>query len=89
MKKINMNDMWLITTEIYEEIINLALSHGKKAGESMQKEFEEIRKKHSEIQHLGTTDKDIDMLTGELRDKGQKILNLNEEERKRKNNENI
>jgi len=84
-----MNDMWLITAEIYEEIINLALSHGKKAGDSMQEEFEEIRKKHSEIQHLGTTDKDIDMLTGELRDKGQKILNLNEEERKRKNNENI
>jgi hypothetical protein len=81
--------MWLITAEIYEEIINLALSHGKKAGDSMQEEFEEIRKKHSEIQHLGTTDKDIDMLTGELRDRGQKILNLNEEERKRKNNENI
>ena len=82
-----MNDMWLITAEIYEEIINLALTHGKKEGESMQEEFEEIRKKHSEIQHLGTTDKDIDMLTGELRDKGQKILNLNEEERKRKRNE--
>ena len=82
-----MNDMWLITAEIYEEIINLALSHGKKAGDSMQEEFEEIRKKHSEIQHLGTTDKDIDMLTGELRDRGQKILNLNEEERKRKRNE--
>jgi len=84
-----MNDMWLITAEIYEEIINLALTHGKKEGESMQEEFEEIRKKHSEIQHLGTTDKDIDMLTGEMRDRGQKILNLNEEERRRKNNENI
>jgi len=82
-----MNDMWLITPEIYEEIINLALSHGKKTGDSMQEEFEEIRKKHSEIQHLGSTEKDIDMLTGELRDRGQKILNLNEEERKRKRNE--
>jgi len=82
-----MNDMWLITAEIYEEIINLALSHGKKAGDSMQEEFEEIRKKHSEIQHLGSTEKDIDMITGEMRDRGQKILNLNEEERKRKNNE--
>ena len=84
-----MNDMWLITAEIYQEIIELALAHGKKAGDSMQEEFDEVRKNHSEIQHLGTTDKDIDMLTGELRDKGQKILNLNEEERKRKNNENI
>ena len=84
-----MNDMWLITAEIYEEIINLALSHGKKAGDSMQEEFEEIRKKHSEIQHLGSTEKDIDMITGEMRDRGQKILNLNEEARKRKNNENI
>jgi len=84
-----MNDMWLITAGIYQEIIELALTHGKKEGESMQEEFEEIRKKHSEIQHLGTTDKDIDMLTGEMRDRGQKILNLNEEERRRKNNENI
>jgi hypothetical protein len=81
--------MWLITAEIYQEIIELALSHGKKAGDSMQEEFDEIRKKHSEIKHLGITDKDIDMLTGELRDKGQKILNLNEEERKRKNNEKL
>jgi hypothetical protein len=79
-----MNDMWLITMEIYEEIINLALAHGKKEGDSMQEEFEEVRKKHSEIQHLGCTNKDIDQLTGDLRESGKRILNLNEEERKRK-----
>ena len=39
-----MNDMWLITAGIYQEIIELALTHGKKEGESMQEEFEEIRK---------------------------------------------
>ena len=81
--------MWLITAEIYQEIIELALSHGKIEGDSMQEEFDEVRKKHSELRHLGTTDKDIDMLTGELRDKDKKVINLNEEERKRKNNEKL
>jgi hypothetical protein len=82
-----MNDMWLITAEIYEEIINLALAHGKKTGDSMQEEFEEVKKRHQEIKHLGTTNKDIDILTGEFRDKGNKVLNLNEEERRIKLNE--
>jgi hypothetical protein len=82
-----MNDMWEITMEQYFEICDLALKHGKKAGDSMQEEFDEIRKKY-QIQHLGCTDKDIDMLTGELRDKGKKVLNLNEEERKRKRKNN-
>ena len=84
-----MNDMWLVTMKIYEEIINLALSHGKKAGDSMQEEFEEVKQKHSEIQHLGTTNKDIDQITGDFRENGKRVFNLNEEERKRKNNENI
>jgi hypothetical protein len=79
--------MWLITVEIYEEIIKLAMSHGKKEGDSMQEEFEEVKKRHSEIQLIGCTDKDIDQLTGDLREEGKKVLNLNEIERKRKLNE--
>lgn len=82
-----MNDMWQMTIEQYLEICDLALKHGKKAGDNMQEEFDEIRKKY-QLKHLGITDKDIDMLTGELRDKGKKVLNLNEEERKRKRKNN-
>jgi len=40
-----MNDMWIITAEIYLEIIELAQKHGKKQGDSMQEEFEEVKKK--------------------------------------------
>jgi hypothetical protein len=69
----------------YFEMVELATKHGVQPGESMEKEFEEIRKKY-DIKYIGTTDKDIDILTGDLRESGKKVLNLNEEERKRKNN---
>jgi len=32
---------------------------------------------------LGETEKDADLLTGDLREEGLKVLNLNEEQRKR------
>lgn len=81
-----MNNVWQITAEIYCEICELAMSHGKKPGESMQEEFEEVYKKHNkDIKHLGTTEKDIDQLTGDLREEGKRVLNINEIERRRKN----
>jgi len=47
-----------------------------------------LKKRHSEIQHLGCTDKDIDQITGDLREEGKRVLNLKEEEeRRRKLNE--
>jgi len=81
-----MNAVWQINLEIYKEIIELAQKHDKREGESIQEEFEEVMKNHaSEVKFIGTTDKDIDMLTGDLRENGKKVLNLNEIERRKKN----
>ena len=79
-----MNEIWRITMEQYMEVINLAIKHGKKEGDSMQEEFIEIKKKYL-LTPIGTTDKDLDQLTGELRENGKKVLNLNEIERRKKN----
>lgn len=64
------------------EIMELAKKHGKKPGDSMQEEFEEV-KKSGKVKLIGLTDKDCDLLTGNLREKGLKILNLNEIERRK------
>lgn len=74
--------MWSITIEDYVEIIDLAKKNGKKTGDNIEEEMLEIMKKKSK-KPFGTTDKDIDMLTGELRDKGIKVINLKEEERRK------
>ena len=80
-----MNNVWNINLDTFLEIMELAKKRGKKAGESMQEEFEEVRKKHPEkFKHLGTTDKDGDLLTGDLREEGIKVLNLDEIERGKK-----
>jgi len=80
------NDVWLMTPEIYMEIYELAMKHGKKAGDSMTEEFKEIlEKRKGEIKHLGTSDKDVDLVAGNLREEGLKILNLKELERRKKN----
>ena len=86
--KRNLNYAFLMDAETYLEIVELAQKHGKKSGESMKEEFEEVMKKRKDkIQFLGTTDKDIDLFAGELRERGLKIYNSKEEERKRKKNE--
>ena len=67
------------------EIIELAKKHGKQAGDSMQAEFEEIyKKKPDKFKLLGATDQDVDMITGNLREKNLKILNLKEIDRRKK-----
>ena len=67
------------------EIFELAKKNNKKAGDSCQSEFEEILKKKPEkFTYIGKTNQDIDMLTGNLREKGLKILNIKEEERRNK-----
>ena len=71
---------------IYEEAIKLGKARGKKEGEDLSVEFFEILKKQNKedkIKHLGQTDKDIDLLTGDMREEGYKILNLTEEERRK------
>jgi len=70
--------------KIYPEAIALATEHGKKTGEDFGEELFEIAKKYGiKIDKLGETEKDADLLTGDLREEGLKVLNLNEEQRKR------
>lgn len=85
-----MNNVWTMNLddylEIMEEAIKLGKEREKKEGDNLEIEFFEIAKKKGKTpKHLGMTDKDSDLLTGDLRETGLKILNLNEEERKRKN----
>jgi len=87
-----MNYIYSINSEdllkIYSEAVELAKQHGKKTGEDFGEELFEIAKKYNiTIIPLGSTEKDGSMLTGDLREEGKKILNLNEEMEKRKNNE--
>jgi hypothetical protein len=71
-----------------EEAIILGKERGKKMGDNLEQEFFEVAEKKgmtNKIKHLGTTDKDSDLLTGDLREEGFKIINLKELERKRNN----
>ncbi len=80
----NKNLVWVIDIETVTEIIELAQLHGKNPGDSMQVEFEEIlRKKGNKFQLLGETDKDVDMITGELREERKRVLNIKEIDRKK------
>ena len=72
----------------YKEIYELAKTHGKQAGDSMQEEFEEVlQKKRSKFKFLGFTNQDVDLLTGNLREEGLRVLNMKEIERRNKNKE--
>lgn len=75
-----MNLLWSFTIDQYLEVIDLAQLNGKVAGDLMTEEFEVIAKKYN-LKPLGTTELDIDMLTGELRDSGIKVSNIKEIER--------
>ena len=76
---------WLVDPDAILEIIELAQQHGKKEGDNMQAEFEEIlKKKPDKFKLLGATDKDVDMITGELRERGKRILNIKEIDRRKK-----
>jgi len=86
-----MNDIWTISIDDYLEImkdaVDLGLSRGKKEGDNLEVEFFEVARRKGildKINHVGKTDKDLDMLTGDLREEGIKILNLNEQQRKNK-----
>jgi hypothetical protein len=92
MRKEKMNNIWTLSIDDYltimQETIILGKERGKKEGDNLEQEFFEIAEKKGlidKIKHLGTTDKDIDLLTGDLRENGLNILNMNEEKRKRKN----
>ena len=76
--------------KIMEKAIILGKEKGKKEGEDISAEFFEIAKKQGKlnnIKHLGQTEMDKGLITGNLREEGLKILDLDEEKR-RKENEN-
>lgn len=75
--------------EIYEEVIKLARLRGKKPGEDIGQEFMEVAYTNKKkVKYLGKTEQDIDMLTGNLRENGLRVLNLNEELRKKNESKN-
>jgi len=82
---INMS-MFLFSLDIYLEIIELAQKNGKKEGDSMQEEFEIVLKQNpDQFTYLGDTTDDLDLICGNLRERGLKILNLKEIERRKQN----
>jgi hypothetical protein len=93
MRKQKMNNIWTLSIadyiKIMEEAIILGKERGKKEGDNIEQEFFEIVKKRGmtdKIKHLGITEMDKDLFLGNLREETKlKILDLSEEERKRKN----
>lgn len=78
-------NVFLVDADILMEVIELAKKNGKKYGDSMQEEFDIVLKKYPEkFEFLGATKDDVDMLAGNLREKGLKILNLKEADRRKK-----
>ena len=76
-----MNNLWAIDIDTYFLIYDLAKKHGKKPGDSMQAEFEEIQKKYPEkFRHVGNTDMDIDLLKGNLEEEGFRIKDIRPKE---------
>jgi hypothetical protein len=73
----------MFTLDEYLEIIELAKLHDKTEGDDMTAELEEIAKKYPDkVKFLGETEKDLDLLCGDMRENGYKILNLKEIERR-------
>ena len=86
-KETNKNLVWLFDIDTYLAICELAKKHGKKAGDSMQEEFIEVMKfNRKKFELLGYTNKDIDLLTGEMREKGLKVYNPKEKQRRKRGN---
>ena len=87
-----MNNLYLINPEDYltimEEAIILGKERGKKEGENIEQEFFEVAKKQGKlnnIKHLGQTEMDKGLITGNLRENGIKIFDLDEEKRRKQN----
>jgi len=77
----NKNLLWLTDIDTAIEVYELA----KKENISLQKAFDKVLKaRDDKIKFIGSIDKDGDMLTGDLREDGLKIININEEIKKKK-----
>jgi predicted ATP-grasp superfamily ATP-dependent carboligase len=74
--------------EIMEEAIILGKERGKKEGDDLTQEFFEIaakKNKLEKIKYLGQTEMDKGLIVGNLREEGLKILDLDEEKRRKEN----
>jgi len=85
-----MNNLFILSIDDYltimEEAIVLGKERGKIEGDNLEKEFFEIAEKKgltNKIKHVGQTELDKDMIVGNLRENGLKILNLDEEKRRK------
>lgn len=79
--------IWQLDIDTVLEIYELAKKHGKKSGDNIQVEFEEILKKKKEkFKLLGTTNQDKSLMVGNLREEGFKILDLDEMKRQQELN---
>jgi len=89
-KKQNKYLAWALDIDTVLEIMELAKKHGKKPGDSMQDEFVEIlKKKRHRFKLMGMSDKDIDLLIGNLRESGLKVFSPNEKRRSKKDEDRI
>lgn len=80
--------MWVTDIDMTLMIFALAKDNGKQVGDSIQEEFEEMRNKYPDrFKHIGNTSQDADLITGNLRENGHKVLNLNELQRRKENDD--
>lgn len=89
-----MNGAFMITPSYFGKVMALAVqlgyANGKKEGDGMAEELQEVARRHPEwVTFLGNTKADAAMMTGNLREKGVKVLNLNEEAKRKKNEKDI
>lgn len=81
-----MNTIWLVKNwKTLILLYQIGFRNGLKSGESpTDKEYYEVYKRHPDwLEPLGQTNIDLDMLTGELRERGLKVLNTRELERRK------
>lgn len=68
----------------------LGFKNNKKPGEGLAEEALEVSKRHPDwITIIGKTEMDADMLAGNLREEGKKVLNLNELKRQKEGDNNV
>lgn len=77
-----MNDIWMMTADDYIEIVKRAKDLGLKEGESMEEVLKEYMKEKNQ-KPIAKTNKDLDVLCGDMREEGMKVLNMNELKNKR------
>ena len=74
----------MLDIETLLKVYELGQKHGKKAGDNLQEEFDEIKLMYPEkFSFLGTTKLDKDLILGNLREETKlKILDLTKKENK-------